>query len=332
MPREALAIQREDAGLAVGNPWPRTVGIGHTGAMPMDPSPADLESLLHLAASHGLALDPASVRTEEVGLDFRVAFGRDAEGADWVLRIPRRPDVMGRAAVEGRLLNVLAPHLDVRVPDWRITAEDLIAYPLLPGEPGLTVSADGEVEWAIDMSSLPYADSLGTLVGRLHGMDPEEAARTGIEVRSPDEVRDGWRTDLGRVAEGFTIAPALRERWEAWIGEDSYWPDHSVLTHGELYPGHTLVVGEQISAVLDWTTAAVGDPARDLMFQRASAPAEAFEATLESYAAAGGRPWPRIGEHCAEMYSASPLAYGLFALETGQEEHRQAAAAALDPR
>ena len=58
---------------------------------------------------------------------------------------------------------------------------------------------------------------------------------------------------------------------------------------------------------------------------------EAFAATLQRYTERGGRVWPRLAEHCAEILSASSVAYGLFALETGVDEHRLAAAAQLNP-
>ncbi len=295
------------------------------------PPPADLELLLALAADHGLDLVGESLRTEEVGLDFRVAFARARDGQDWVLRVPRRAEVVPRAVIEGRLLALVAPQLEVAIPDWRVSTERLIAYPLLPGTPGLTVRGDGTVDWHVDMTSSEYARSLGAFIAQLHAVDPVAAAGTGIPSRTPAQVRESWRADLAQVAEGFVIATALRERWEAWLADDSYWPDRSVLTHGEIYPGHTLVRGERLSAVLDWTTAAVGDPARDFMFHRVSAPPEAFDAALAAYADGGGVLHPRLGEHSEEMFSASPLAYGLYALETGEPEHCEAAAAALDP-
>lgn len=293
--------------------------------------PSDAAGITALAARHGLDVDPASVRVEELGLDFRVAFARAADGEDWVLRIPRRPDVLARAEVEARLLRMVGPRLDVAVPDWRVHTPELIAYPLLPGLPGLEMTAAGEVEWRVDMTSTVYAASLGDVVAQLHGLDPAEAEATGIDVRTPEQVREFWRRDLERVAAEFRIAPELRERWEAWIGEDRYWPQHTVLTHGELYPAHTLVEGETISAVLDWTTAAIGDPAKDLMFLQVSAPPEVFEVALERYVAGGGQVWDGLAEHCTEMLSASPLGYGLYALETGDADHRAAAAAVLDP-
>ena len=293
--------------------------------------PADLDALLELASSHGLELEATTVRTEEIGLDFRVAIATATDGQDWVLRIPRRPDVLERAGIERELLRMVAPHLEIAVPDWRISTSELIAYPLLPGAPGLSIEADGTVTWRVDMSSRVYAASLGTAVARLHAVDAEAAAATGIEVRSPSQVREAWRRDLERVAAAFEIAPALRTRWDAWLAEDSYWPQHSVLTHGELYPGHTLVQGEQITAIIDWTTAAIGDPAKDLMFHQVTAEPEVFDVAVEAYVRGGGTVWPRFAEHCTEMFSAGAIGYGIFALETGEPAHRDAAAAALDP-
>lgn len=299
--------------------------------MPLTDAPDDLEELLTLAAEHGLDLDGGSLRTEEIGLDFRVAIAHGADGEDWVLRIPRRPEVLGRAAVEGRLLTFLAPHLDVAVPEWRIVSDTLIAYPLLPGAPGLSLEADGSVTWHVDMASADYAASLGRTVAQLHAVDAAAAAVTGIDVRSPGEVRASWRRDLDRVAAEFTIAPGLSTRWNAWLADDDYWPDHTALTHGELYPGHTLVVGEEITGILDWTTAAVGDPAKDLMFHQVSAPPEVFDIAVEAYVNGGGAVWPRLAEHCTEMFSAGAIGYGLYALQTGEPAHREAAASALDP-
>lgn len=293
--------------------------------------PSDLDALLALASAHGLALDGTTLRTEEIGLDFRVAIASATDGDDWVLRIPRRPDVLQRAAVEQELLAMVGPRLDIAVPDWRISTAELIAYPLLPGTPGLSLAADGTVTWQVEMSSTVYAASLGTAVAHLHALDADAAAATGIEVRSPDRVREAWRADLDRVAAAFEISPALRTRWDAWLAEDSYWPQHSVLTHGELYPGHTLVQGEEISAIIDWTTAAIGDPAKDLMFHQSFAPPEVFDLAVEAYERGGGTVWPRLAEHCAEMFSAGAIGYGIYALDAGEEAHREAAAAALNP-
>lgn len=295
--------------------------------------------ILDLAADHGLDLDPSSVAVNEMGLDFRVALATTASatavsaaGQRWVLRIPRRPDAMDRAGTEGRLLTVIRPRLDTAVPDWRIHTAGLIAYPALPGEPGLTLDESGAPVWHLDIASEPYARSLGAFLAQLHAVDPAEAAGAGIVLQTPDEVRARWARDIERVAAEFTVAPALADRWQAWVAEDSYWPTFAVLTHGEVYPAHTLVRGEEITAVLDWTTAGVGDPALDFAAHHSVAPPEAFAAAVGEYVRRGGRTWPRLAEHCAEIMAAGPVGYGLYALQTGAEEHRRAAQEVLDPQ
>lgn len=294
--------------------------------------------ILDLATENGLLLEPSSVAVNEMGLDFRVALATTASataassaGERWVLRIPRRPDAMDRAGTEGQLLAAIRPHLDTAVPDWRIHTPGLIAYPALPGEPGLTLDGSGAPTWHLDIASERYARSLGAFLAQLHAIDPAEVAGAGVEVLTPDAVRQRWRRDIERVAAEFTVAQPLAERWNAWVAEDSYWPEFSVLTHGEVYPAHTLVRDEEITAVLDWTTAEVGDPAKDFAFHHSAAPSEAFGAVVDEYVRRGGRVWPRLPEHCAEIIAASPVEYGLYALHTGADEHRQAAQELLDP-
>ena len=292
----------------------------------------DLTSTISvLAADHGLELDESSIEVNEMGLDFRVAIVRTVHGERWVLRIPRRRDVMERAEVEGRLLRMVEPHLSAAVPEWRIHTPELIAYPILPGAPGLELNDQGEPEWHVDVSTSSFAVSLGDLLAQLHAVDIDAAGATGIEVRSPSEVRDSWRADIETVAANFEVADHLRTRWNAWLHDDSCWPEFSVLTHGEIYPGHTLVEDNAITAVLDWTTASVSDPAKDFMFHQATASADAFNLTVQRYVERGGRVWPRLADHCAEMFSASPVNYGIYALTTGETEHREAAAAQLSP-
>jgi aminoglycoside phosphotransferase (APT) family kinase protein len=87
----------------------------------------------------------------------------------------------------------------------------------------------------------------------------------------------------------------------------------------------------RIVGVLDWTTAKVGDPALDFTYQHMMGPA-AFQVTVAAYLEAGGTEHPHLSERCAELAAAAPLAYGLFALRSGDPEHRANAENQLDPR
>lgn len=290
------------------------------------------DDIVALARRHGLALREATVRVEEAGLDYRVAFAELEGGEPWVLRIPRRPDVSAKIDAEAAILELVRPALSVAVPDWQVRAPELIAYPRLPGEPGLTIGAEGALQWRLDVSSATYASAFGELLAELHRVDVDRARAAGVEFEGPDEVRARWRRDVATVREHFAIAAPLLARWSAWLDDDRLWPSHTVFTHGELYPAHVLIdADDRITGVLDWTTAKVSDPARDFAFQHAMASPESFARTVDAYVQAGGRVWPALAEHCAELWSASPIAYGLYALTSGDPEHHAAAAAQLDP-
>lgn len=297
----------------------------------MQTGPADTEPIRELAAAHGLDVDSETIFINELGLDFRVAIVASSEGDSWVLRIPRRADVTDRASVEGHFLASIAPHLSVAVPDWRIHTRELIAYPLLPGEPGLTLDDQGQPHWHFDVEAAAYADSLGDFLAELHAVQPHVVESSGIEIYTPEEVRERKRADIARVGAEFEVASDLQDRWRAWLDDDRYWPEWTTVTHGEIYPAHQLMVDTEIVGVLDWTTAMVGDPARDFVFHQASVSPQAFDAAVRRYVERGGRAWPLLAEHCAELFSTSAVDYGLYALQTGDSEHMQTAAAQLNP-
>lgn len=289
------------------------------------------EQLVELAAGHGLELLADGVRLNEAGLDYRVAFARARDGAEWVLRVPRRADVSAKLGEERRILEFVAPRLSVAVPRWQVCSERLVAYPRLPGEPGLTLDASGQPEWHFEPSSPEFAAALGRLIAELHGLDAEAAAAAGVPATSASGVRARWRADFETVRSEFPIAPALHARWSAWLDDDALWPDHVAFTHGELYAAHVLIdTPARILGVLDWTTAKVGDPAIDFTYQHMMGPA-AFDTTVQAYRAAGGVAHPRLAERCAGLVAAAPLVYALFALNSREPQHRASAAAQLAP-
>lgn len=285
-----------------------------------------------LGVRHGLELEPDTITVNEAGLDFRVGIGRTVNGETWVLRVPRRNDMAEQIAAEAGILELVAPVLPVAVPQWRICTAELVAYPALPGKPGLTIDTNGQLHWHLDVNSKRYAEEFGRLLADLHRLDAQQARAAGVPLEEPTQVRERWRRDIDAVAAAFTIDEGLRRRWEAWLSDDSYWPTWSVFTHGELYPAHVLLDDDDgITGIIDWTTAKVSDPARDFAFQRGMSTPEVFELTVHAYVRAGGRVWPKLAEHALELWTASPVAYGVYALQTGNPEHRAAAQAQLSP-
>lgn len=288
--------------------------------------------LIELAARHGLMVDAEDMRLIEAGLDYRVAFvGAADDGEDWVLRAPRTRHAADKLSGERRVLEFVRSRLSVAVPVWEVCSDELVAYRRLPGEPGLTLDTNNQPVWHIEPSSPEFATALGRLIAELQALDVDAASAGGVPVMSISEVRSHWSAELDRVRAEFEVARPLESRWEAWLNNDSLWPEHAVFTHGELYAAHVLIEGPaRIVGVLDWTTAKVGDPAVDFAYQHMLGPA-AFEATVAAYLEAGGVPLPNLAERCSEIIGAAPLAYAVFALHSGEPQHRAAAAAQLLP-
>ena len=161
---------------------------------------------------------------------------------------------------------------------------------------------------------------------------PHRSDRSSSNSTTSTRLSFGTQAFRSSPPAEFEVAPNLLRRWTAWLDDDSYWPSFSTVTHGEVYPAHQLMDGPVKLSVLDWTTAAIGDPARDFMFHHASVSASAFENTSARSVEAGGRIWPRFAEHCGELCSTPPVELGLYALQTGAPGHMSAARIQLNPQ
>jgi aminoglycoside phosphotransferase (APT) family kinase protein len=217
-------------------------------------------------------LRPQAVVTIEEGWDSLVLDVDD----QWIVRVPRREPVRECLAFELRLLPELAPALPVAVPRFEHVAEDLraVAYRKLPGEP-------------VDVGRTPVAASLGRFLSALHAF-PVEQAR-GLGVPSDDL---GWRERYESFARGLLgrVGPMLgddRARAEAMLADFLDDPANFVfeprLLHADLGPAHVLARGHELTGIIDWSDARVGDPALDLAWALYGTPPAFAYAVLETY-------------------------------------------------
>jgi aminoglycoside phosphotransferase (APT) family kinase protein len=285
-----------------------------------------VQEILGRAAREGLRLTSERDEVDGMGLDFVVVHARDSDGQPWVVRCPRRTDVIAGAAVEGRALALLAPRLPVAVPDWRVHVDDLIAYPRLPGVPAITMAKDGTPIWNVIDPAAPNAAvmdqfiaSAAALFVALQNVDVETARAAGVPVRTIAEVRSRWAEVMAAARPLLSPTEASWARWQRWIANDEVWPSHVALAHGDLHPGH-LLLDEQgrISGVLDWTEAAVGDPGLDLAMFHGCFGAEVFARLAERFTRAGGRVWAGLAQHAAEQWFAFPAHAAVWAERTNQ--------------
>ncbi|MED1738633.1 macrolide 2'-phosphotransferase [Bacillus swezeyi] len=292
-----------------------------------------IENMLKLAEKHGLQLNRENAQMNESGMDFQVVFADDASGMRWVLRKPRREDVIERAAAESRVLKLLQHHLPVDMPDWRIHTPELIAYPKLVGVPAAVI--DMEIKnYVWNMNHQPpseaFVRSLAKTLSALHGINHQTAAEAGIQVMNPHDVRQTKAEQMERIKEELGVSDVLWERWQKWLYDDSYWPWYTAFIHGDLHPPHILIdANDQITGLLDWTEAKVADPAKDFLLYQTILGEEETARLIAHYEEEGGRVWPRMKEHIAEMQAAYGIEIGMFALQTKQKEHLEMAHEAL---
>lgn len=286
-----------------------------------------VEDLLAAAREHGLRLTSGHSKLDETGADFLVLHAVDEDGVPWVVRTPRRADVLERAAVERRALELVGPRLPVAVPEWRVFSPQVIAYPRLRGNPAAVVDMEvGGYVWRFDETAPPneFLDTLASTLAALHGIEHTAAVAAGLHVQQPRQVRETWSQRMERAREVLDVPSPVRRRWQTWLADDSYWPEHSSLIHGDLHPAHILVDDEhRVTGLLDWTEAQVGDPAMDFTLQYATLGHQQLGALLERYRNAGGRVWPRMHDHIVETWSAYPAVIAMFALLTGEDGPRQ---------
>ena len=281
-----------------------------------------IREMMETASKHGLQLQPGPMEINESGMDFLVGIAQDADGTSWVLRKPRREDVLKRAENEARTLKLIQSRLPVEVPAWRIYTPELIAYPLLAGKPAASVSLDGYA-WNMDhvYPGEIFITSLAEALTALHNIGVEEARNAGLRVKSPEEARNEMSRNMEEIRNSLGVSRLLWERWQKWIHEDSYWPDHSAVIHGDLHPPHILIDEQRkVTGLLDWTEAEVTNPGKDFILYYAVHGESNLKLLLQRYEEVGGKVWPRMYDHIVEQYAAYPVLIGQFALLTGQED------------
>ncbi|MFE6521934.1 aminoglycoside phosphotransferase family protein [Streptomyces sp. NPDC057794] len=207
-------------------------------------------------------------------------------GADKVVRLPRHPRAVDAIEHELRWLPRLRPALPAAAPE-----------PLGRGAPGPDFPWPWSVyRWLDGRNPVPGAlDAPGALAGdlasyvrALRRIDVSGGpAGRGVPLGARDRsVREALAQLTGRVD-----TAAVARRWEEALGA----PEHSgppVWAHGDLMAGNLLVRDGRLSAVIDYGTVGVGDPAVDLISAWCVLPAE-VRGHFREAVGAGQAEWAR---------------------------------------
>lgn len=271
-------------------------------------------------ATHMPGARAASVEQLGAGLDNH-AYLVDGE---LVVRFSGEPSPERRAELierDARLLAAVAPIATVAVPEplFAAPADGCLAYRMLPGvqlfgHPAPPAAALGR--------------TLGALLAALHAAPAgalEELA--GIDAATPAE----WQRHAATAyAEARAAVPArLRGAVEAFLDGPAPAPTARLaFSHNDLGAEHVLVAGAPltVSAVIDWSDAAVVDPANDFGLILRDIGPLALDAALAVY----GDSDPALRERAAFHARCTLFEDLAYAVERDSAPHRANCAAALD--
>jgi len=241
----------------------------------------------------------------------------------FVFRFPRYEHLLERMHVEVAILSALQGRLPLPVPQPLFVhldapaGEAFLGYRSLPGEPLDRAALRAVAE---RQTAERLAGQLGGFLQALHGVSYREA----IDVDLPEEETRAGTVDLyARLCEKVLplMGPGTRDRaaahFESYLGEPANFAFAPVLRHGDF--GTTNILFDpragQVTGIIDFTSAAAGDPAYDVAGLLACYGEEFVRGCARTYPAIDGL-WARI-RHYAGRFA---LEEALFGVENGDSE------------
>ncbi|WP_242884793.1 aminoglycoside phosphotransferase family protein [Actinomadura litoris] len=194
-------------------------------------------------------------------------------GEDMSVRLPRIPGGVEDVEKEHRWISRLAPHLPVPVPVVLGKGTPTEEYPWPWSVHRWLDGENPTPETLTDPVAL--AGDLAAFITALQAIDTDggpRAARTRPLVTQDEECRHA----LAEL-DGLVDVPAATAAWEATL-EAPNWSAPPVWVHADLMPGNLLTSGGRLSAVIDFATTGIGDPACDMIVAWYLLPAHAREA------------------------------------------------------
>jgi aminoglycoside phosphotransferase (APT) family kinase protein len=241
--------------------------------------------------------------------------GAGLDNASWlvngelIVRLGKQDNSARRAGAvrrEGELLRIVAQASPLPVPSPRFVDANagVLAYRALPGTPLFTHPAP---------TAPRLAEVLGVFVDAIHRL-PISAVAALVD-RDTDPL-DAW---LAEAAEGYrAIEPVIpahaRPLVEDFLGQTPPTePDRLVFCHNDLGSEHILVddSGSRITGIIDWSDAALADPARDFALSLRDFGPAFLDAMVARYSLGFGRADRERAVFYARCKLIEDIAYGL---------------------
>lgn len=184
-------------------------------------------------------------------------------GRDMLLRLPSAARYAAQTAKEQHWLPILAPSLPLTIPKPLAMGQANAAYPWAWS---VYTWIDGETARPATANNTRFASDLAQFLQALHRIDPSQGPapgahnflRGGALATYDAETRAALHALAGRINQKAALAvwdQALASNWQApplWL-------------HGDMAFNNLLVKAGALTAVIDFGSCGVGDPACDLV-------------------------------------------------------------------
>jgi aminoglycoside 2''-phosphotransferase len=190
-----------------------------------------------------------------------------------VCRFPRSAEAIERLAAVARILGTVGPRITLAVPDPiylslepPTVGQAFLGYPLIPGQP----------LWRETLEAITDFSVLQRLATQLAGF-LQELHRVPIEQAVPDHLIHldplaRWQDLYARIRDRLfphmwlQAQQSVAHRFEAFLSDPGNLTIVPALVHGDFGTGNFLYGPEdmEITGVIDFDAAGVGDPAMDL--------------------------------------------------------------------
>ena len=178
-------------------------------------------------------------------------------GDDLLVRMPRVAWAADQAALEGRWLPVLAPHLPLALPEQMALGEPTEDYPF-PWSVVRWFAGGTPGDDKIDL--VRAAEDLAAFVVALQEVDTTGGpVKTGTSRGAPLENLADTVDEHVRILDGEIDGARARRVFEIAL-DAGPWPGEPTWLHGDLQAGNLIVEDRRLRAVIDWGGMGVGDP------------------------------------------------------------------------
>lgn len=185
-------------------------------------------------------------------------------GDDLAVRLPSHESYVAGITKEDRFLPLLGEHLTVAVPTPAATGRPSREYPY-PWSVRRWLTGD-TADRDPDLDRDRFAGDLGAFLRELRAVPADDGPVAGLHSFyrgcHPSVYGDQVQTALSTLADHVDVA-ACETIWLDAVR--SAWSGPPVWVHGDVAVGNLLTTQGQLSAVIDFGTCGLGDPACDLV-------------------------------------------------------------------